>query len=184
VPRPNPTILSAALSFIALTGAPAIGLAQDEHDRPGPSLELGSDPEPSFYRVAITADPVGAFFGEWGLRVAWAPAAAHAIYVEPAYLHRFEMDGLSLEIGYHLHPLGDGLSGPFLGVGVSAGAMRPSAPDAILAASAEAGWRFIWKGIVLAISGGASVAYLFGEQSDAGTHVLPRVSVELGYSLM
>jgi hypothetical protein len=168
-----------ALALVSAT-TPLPAAAQDDPE--APSLALASDPEPPYWSIAISADPVGAFFGDFALKIDVALGRYHAIYLEPRYFDAYVAGGIGAEVGYRVHPLGEGLSGLFIGPAIGAGALDPAAPRAFLWAGADVGWRFVWGGIVLGASVGVQVGYAFDAQDEA--IVAPRVSAELGYAWM
>lgn len=148
-------------------------------DAPAPSLEVATDPDVPHYRLGVTADPVGVFFGAYGVRIEGALGDAHSLSVEPAYLHGDEVDALGLEVGYRLWPLGAGIDGVFAGV---AGGLAVTSDEALTTAgSLEVGYQYVWDGIVIGAGVGVTVARTDGQDR---WQTLPRVTVALGYAWM
>ena len=70
-------------------------------------------------RVAAIFNPVLAPLGKWSARLEVAPLRAHALFVEGSIV-RFSandvhVSGIELDVGYHLFPLDQGLSGFYVG---------------------------------------------------------------------
>jgi hypothetical protein len=175
LPTGKPFFAVAAL--FALAGIPSVAAAQPgSADAPAPSLAVPTDPDLPHYALAITADPLAAFFGDYGLRIEGTVGAAHALFARPSYIVA-DTDALSLEVGYHLFFLGEGLDGGYLGpaLGVAVTTERALA----VSASVEAGWQWVWDGLVLGIAGGAT--FVRGEQASV---IVPRVVISLGYAWM
>lgn len=170
-------MLFSAIVLVGLgAAAPAAVAAQPGADAPAPSLAVPTDPDLPHYAIAVTADPLAAFFGDYGLRVEGAVGAAHALFARPSYLVA-EADALSLEVGYHLFFLGEGLDGGY--VGPALGVAVTTERALTVSASLEAGWQWIWDGLVLGVAGGATFA-----RTEQVSVILPRVVVSLGYAWM
>jgi len=170
------------LVFLALLATPiaATASAQDAgRDAAAPSLEVRTDPGVPYHCFAVAVDPLAAFFGEYGLRVEGTAGAAHSLWARPAYLSLDDASALGLEVGYRLWPFADGLDGPF--IGPAAGLAVTTDRIVTASASLEAGWQWVWEGIVLGASAGATLATTPAYQHTA---ISPRVTVSLGYAWM
>lgn len=170
--RSIPSFLAALA--VLLVAAPAAG-----QDAPAPSLEVPTDAEVPYWALAVSTDPLAMFFGEYGAKIEGTLGAAHSIWVEPSYLRLDGVDFLAIEVGYHLWPLAQGVHGLFIGPAV--GAAVTSGRTVTTTASLEAGYQYVWDGIVLGIGGGATCARTGGQE---GFTVLPRVTLSLGYAWM
>ena len=167
----------ACLAFLAMLAAPSSAAAQPGSvDAPAPSLAVETDPDLPYYVLAVTADPLAAFFGDYGLRIEGAAGDAHALFARPSYIVA-DTDALSLEVGYHLFYLGEGLDGGYLGPAL--GVAVTTARALTVSASVEAGWQWVWDGLVLGVAGG--VSFVRGEQASV---IVPRVVVSLGYAFL
>ncbi|MBW2460844.1 MAG: hypothetical protein JRH11_04305 [Deltaproteobacteria bacterium] len=178
-------ILARTLTFLLFLGAlgaslgPRAALAQAE-DRVAPSQNLSTDPAPPVPDLAIGVDPIAMALGEWGARGELAVTPSHALFVSPGYRTGALSPGISLEIGYHLFPLGDGLDGPFIGPSIGVAVSVDSARVS-LRGGATAGWQVILGALALGFSAGVE-AHLLASQGAAAI-VVPRISLHLGYAI-
>ncbi len=168
--------------FLTVLGGsfgPRVALAQAE-DPIAPSQGLSTDPAPPVPDLAISVDPIAMALGEWGARGEVAVTPSHALFVSPGYRTGAISPGISLEVGYHLFPLGDGLDGPFIGplVGV---AISLDSVGVSVRGGAEAGWQVILGALALGLSAGVE-AHLSASQGAAAV-VVPRISLHLGYAI-
>ncbi len=159
---------------------PEVALAQGGAS--APPLSLASDPEPPYWAIAATTDAVGPFFGDFTLEVDVAIGRAHSLFVRPRYFDAYGSGGIGAEIGYRLHPLAEGLARLFLDIAIGAGALDFETPQATLWAGADVGWRFVWGGLVLGVSGGVCVGMTVDGQDEIA--IAPRIRAELGYAWM
>jgi hypothetical protein len=181
-PPPFPGAALAALVLAAVSlGATNAAAQAAADDREAPSLSVRTDPETPHYSIAVTADPVGMFLGDYGARLDVALDRVNAIYVEPRWLGG-EVEGLGIELAYRLFPLGEGLSGPFAALAAGVAVALPDDPRVSLWGGVDLGWQWIWQGIVLGASGG--VGWLEPLHQEEGAGVVARVSIAIGYAFM
>jgi hypothetical protein len=167
-------LLVGVVLTISLPGAMAH--AQDPE---APSQELSTDPEPPTPLGAATVDPLGMAFGEWTARFELALVPAHAILVEVGYRDTSLSPGITVELGYHLYPLGEGVDGPFVGPSVGF-AITTDRAEVSAFGALEAGWQLVLGPFALGIAGGIE-AHLSFDQSTV-VELAPRLSVTLGYA--
>ncbi len=159
---------------VAAVAAPAAA-----QDAPAPSLEVRTDPEIPYHRLGVSADPLAVFFGEYGVRFEGTVGAAHSLFVEPAYLYADQTHAIGIEGGYHLWPLGAGLSGLF--AGAAFGAYVTTGRVLTTTASLEVGYQHVWDGLVLGAGAGVTAAHTSGQGRWS---LFPRVVLSLGYAWM
>ncbi|MFW6052168.1 MAG: hypothetical protein ACODAU_13400 [Myxococcota bacterium] len=151
-------------------GSPASGPPEEA---PAPSLALARDPAPPHPAWGLGLDPLALAFGRYGVHLEVAPARAHALWMAPAWARG---EGLSVELGYHLWPVGRGLSGPFLGPVVEvvlAGRSRVGA----VSVAAEAGYQHVWSG--LTVGAAVGVAARWDDPGAQGPVARARLRVRL-----
>jgi len=172
------------LLWVGLGSALATPIAGHAQDRPAPSQQLSSDPAPPVPDLTIGVDPIGMAFGEWGGRVELALSPSHAFFFAPGYRTGVLSPGISLEVGYHLFPLGNGLDGPFVGPSVGAAISLGDARFSLRGAM-MAGWQVILGPIALALSGGIEAHLSPSSEAfqESGVIVLPRISLHIGYAI-
>lgn len=70
-------------------------------------------------RVAALFNPALAPLGKWSARIEIAPLRAHALFVEASLVRidvsEVRVTGTELDVGYHLFPFDQGLSGLYIG---------------------------------------------------------------------
>ena len=161
----------------AILASPAAAIAQE----PAPSLALPGDAPVPHYGAAVTADPVAIAFGVYGLTIELSAAPAHAFWASLAW-RTDGVDGLALTAGYRLWFLGLGLSGLFIGPTVG-GAVADGKGGRVWVgtAGAEAGFQYVWRGVVLGLAGGAAWVWSHG-QSGVATGLVPVVRSMVGFA--
>jgi hypothetical protein len=119
-------------------------------------------PDRGVPRVAVLFNPALAPVGKWAGRLEVAPFRAHALFLEVSSVRLdagdTRVDGTEIDVGYHLFPLGDGLSGLYLGPRWMHGT-----GESDVARGTANGWGgdvgFQWVVGPVAINFGAGVAY-------------------------
>lgn len=114
-------------------------------DAPAPTLALEADPEPPHPVGALALDPLGLAFGQYGVQLAMALGRWHGLWLAPGWE---KGGGPTLQLAYHLLPVGRGLHGPFLGPVVGVGLGSPSDVERVHL-GAEAGYRHVWSQVLV-----------------------------------
>ncbi len=173
--------LRALVCFLLLAAAlPAHARAQAD-DVPAPSLEVQSDDIAHAYvAYGSSADAVGLAFGEYALRVHLAANRFFGVELSPGWRRHNDAQGPRLGVAAEVWPMGRGLHGVVLGVEVL-GAWLPGDPnDAFeLGLIGRAGYRMVWRGVMVGGNLGFERRFLFGGQRDRSYR--PVVRIELGF---
>jgi hypothetical protein len=175
---PTAHVFRVLLLGVAIAASTHGGVARAQ-DPEAPSQELSTDPEPPTPLGAATVDPVGMAFGEWTARFELALLPAHALVVEAGYRDTALSPGITMELGYHLYPMGEGVDGPFAGLSVGF-AITTDRAEVSAFGALEAGWQLILGPFALGIAGGIEAHVQF-DQGEA-VELAPRISVSLGYA--
>jgi len=182
IPRKVALYRLVLLVLVALGSSAPISASAQDDSRP-PSQALASDPAPPIPRLSATVDPVGAAFGEWTARLELAVLPAHAVFIEGGYRDGDLAAGIGIELGYHLFFVGDGLDGPFVGMGVGI-AVTTDRADVSTYGALEAGWQLALGPIALGLAGGVEAHIAFAQDAEVSDVAwAPRISVLVGYVL-
>jgi hypothetical protein len=171
-------VIARSFWLVTVLASPAAAALAQE---PAPSLALPDDAPVPYYGAAVTADPVAIAFGVYGLTIELSVGRAHAFWGSLAW-RTDGIDGLGLSAGYRLWFLGRGLSGLFVGPTLS-GAVADGQGGRVWvgSAGAEAGFQYVFRGIVLGLAGGAAWVFAHG-RSGVATGLVPVVRSMVGFA--
>ena len=117
--------------------------------------------------VAVLFNPALAPLGKWSARIEIAPLPAHALFVEGSLLnlssgltgYSDDIRGRSLDIGYHLYPLGRGLDGLYLGPRIFFGSGSTDlAVGKVFGYGGDIGYQWVFGPVALNVGIGAAYA--------------------------
>ena len=113
----------------------------------------------------LLANPALGMLGKLSARLEVAPAAAHAFFVEGSKLDIAvpgvdqRVQGYSVDLGYHLFPMGDGLRGFYIGPrGFYGAGSTDLARGTILGYGGDLGYQWVIGPIAINLGAGASRA--------------------------
>jgi hypothetical protein len=175
----------ALISFLVLlsVASPALGQSSPASpDADAPSQALRSDPAPPVPKIALTADPLAIYFGRYGFSFELAPRRLHSLWISPAWAHAGPREGLSLELGWHIWPLGRGLDGLFLGPVAGIATSRGPGRRLALRGGAEAGYQAVWGALAVGLAVGVDYAWQRrGDELSRGPSLRVRLSFGWAY---
>jgi hypothetical protein len=169
------------LTFTMLA-APAAAEPLVPRDAAAPDLALDSDPEPPDYVLGVSVDALGLALGTYQAHVEGVLAGAHGLWLASGWLDRAQARGVSLEVGYHLWPLGRGLSGPFAGPLAGLVLQRGSGGVAQVTAGGELGYQHVAGGLLAGAAVGGAARWSFAE--GTGRDRDWRLRVSLGWAFL
>ncbi len=181
--RPLSPAWSLALVLLVAASVSTAAHAQTSTaDALAPSLETQTDDIAHAYvAYGSSADAVGLAFGEYALRVHLAANRFFGVELSPGWRrHSDEAQGPRLGVAAEVWPMGRGLHGVVLGVEVLSAWLPGDPSDTFeLGLIGRAGYRMVWRGVIVGGSLGFERRFRFGGQNDRS--YLPVVRIELGF---
>jgi hypothetical protein len=115
--------------------------------------------------LAVMANPALGLLGKWSARAEVAPHPSHAIFVEGSKLNVAvpgideRVEGYSVDVGYHLYPMGRGLDGVYVGPrGFFGVGSTPVAQGTLLGYGGDVGYQWVVGRLAVNVGAGAARA--------------------------
>ncbi len=147
-------------------------------DPPPPSQQVATDPPVPHYVLSLTADALGAVFGRYLVRLDYAPAGHHVLFLRVGRDRASARAAALLETGYALAPQGLGVEG--LQLGLATALLLDAEGPRAARVGLELAYQHVWGAV--ALGGAVGVDRQFGLGQGAPRGWLPRVRLFLGWA--